>query len=45
MNQKQQPRMTHKVVLHATQRQRHTLATGMKQLPTLAKGILKKIIE
>ena len=45
MNQTQQPLVTHKVILHAIRRQLLTIATGMKQLLTLATRILKKNIE
>ena len=42
MNQTQRPRVMRKVILHAIWRQLITLATGMKQVLTLATVILNK---
>ena len=43
INQTQQPRVTLNVILHEIRRQLFTLSAEMKQLLTLATGILNKI--
>ena len=44
MNQTQQPRVTHKLILRVVQRQLLALATVMKYLLTMATGILNEIM-